>query len=86
MAIRDDKVMQDFKSQSFLIGATFPNGEDALTRNDCGSKDYVNLSSPIAVSRLKAETEFLSGESYVYYTNGGLSYCLVIGAVGNWDL
>lgn len=52
-AVQDDKVMQDFDSESILMG-----GDHSLKvkpppiKSDYGSKDCVNLSSSTAVSRL----------------------------------
>jgi len=53
-AIQDDKVMQDFDLTSFARGGDHSQKVKAPPlANDFGSKDCVNLSSSIAVSRLK---------------------------------
>lgn len=52
-AVRDDKVMQDFESESLLIGGEHSQKVKAPPiESDYGSKDCINLSSPTAVSRL----------------------------------
>jgi len=51
-AVRDSKVMQDFKSESFERGDTHSRlVKGSPSSNDSGSKDCVNLPSPTAVSR-----------------------------------
>jgi len=52
-AIQGDKVMQDFESGSFAMGVDHSQKVKATPiANDYGSKDCVNLSPSIAVSRL----------------------------------
>ena len=54
-AVGDDKVMQDFESELFSDrGRHSPMVKAPPIKNDDGSKDCVNLSSPTVVSRLKA--------------------------------
>ena len=51
-AVQDDKVMQDFESELFLMGGDRSQKVKAPPiRSYYGSKDCVNLSSSTAVSR-----------------------------------
>ena len=52
-AVQDDKVMQDFDSESLSIGVEHSQKVKATSvGNDYGSKDCVNLPSSTAVSRI----------------------------------
>lgn len=54
--IEEDKVMQDFELESLVNGvAHFQKVKTAPFTSDYGSKDRVNLSSSIAVSRFKIQ-------------------------------
>ena len=58
-AIRDGKVVQDFDAESHRAGDTHSQmvkGSPALC--DYGSKDCINLPSPIAVSRIIQEVHY----------------------------
>ena len=60
-AVQDDKVMQDFDSESLLMGGDHSQKVKAPPiKSDYGSKDCVNLSSSTAVSRLKHRCANLS--------------------------
>ncbi len=53
-AVQDAKAMQDFDSESLLIGAEHSQKVQAAPiKSDCGSKDCVALASSTAVFRLK---------------------------------
>jgi pyrophosphate--fructose-6-phosphate 1-phosphotransferase len=55
-AVQDDKLMQDFESESLAMGADHSQTvKTAPVASDYGSKDCVNLSSSTAVSRLNRE-------------------------------
>jgi hypothetical protein len=59
-AVQDDKVMQDFELESFLMGGDHSQKVKAPPiRSDYGSKNCVNLSSSNAVSRI-IQTHFES--------------------------
>jgi len=62
-AIQGDKVMQDFESGSFAMGVDHSQKVKATPiANDYGSKDCVNLSPSIAVSRIRAALPILQGD------------------------
>ena len=52
-AVQDTKAMQDFESESLLMGAEHSQKVKAAPiKSDCGSKDCVALASSTAESRL----------------------------------
>jgi glycosyltransferase involved in cell wall biosynthesis len=68
-AVQDGKVMQDFESESFVMGGDHSQKVKAPPiTNDYGSKDCVNLPSSTA-SRMKPEIDILlatyNGEKYI---------------------
>ena len=55
-AVQDDKAMQDFESESLLMGADHSQKVKAAPiKSDYGSKDCVDLSSSTAESRLMSQ-------------------------------
>jgi hypothetical protein len=53
-AVQDTKAMQDFESESLLMGAEHSQKVKAAPiKSDCGSKDCVALASSTAESRFK---------------------------------
>jgi hypothetical protein len=74
-AVQDDKVMQDFELESFLMGGNHSQKMKAPPiRSDYGSKDCVNLSSSTAVSRLKGKIEFLQPASIASDGHDGIDW------------
>src|SRR5258708_7104904 len=60
-AVQDDKVMQDFESESLPNrGGQFPNGKVPPVGSDSGSKSCVNLSSSTAVFRIMIRHQAVS--------------------------
>ncbi len=58
-AVQDAKAMQDFDSESLLMGAEHSQKvKAALIKSDYGSKDYVDLASSTAVFRFNLSNLF----------------------------
>lgn len=56
-AVQDAKGMQDFESESLLMGVEHSQKVKATPKSDCGSKDCVDLASSTAKSRFNQEIE-----------------------------
>jgi len=70
-AVQDDKVMQDFVSELFLMGGDRSQKVKAPPiRSYYGSKDCVNLSSSTAVSRMISSLAKLEAKSVVGPADG----------------
>jgi UTP---glucose-1-phosphate uridylyltransferase len=72
-AVQDDKVMQDFELESFLMGGDHSQKvKEPFIRSDYGSKDCINVSSSNAVSRLKDLLQILLDLEQCYSEQGGV--------------